>query len=332
MTTPSHTARDAAPPTVLVFGGAGYLGSVLTGQLLEAGYRVRVFDRLLFGEEALAGLRTYPNLEMIQADMRDRQRVMDALQGVAAVILLAALVGDAACDRDPQETREINYVATVAIAEACAAQGIPRFLFASTDSAYGIQEGVLTEEASLKPISLYACLKAEAERKILALTSEPFAPCVLRMATIYGLSPRMRFDLIVNILTMHAATRGTCTVYGGKQWRPLVHVADAARAYILALGAPADLVRGHIFNVGSNEQNYQIYQLGDIVKRTLPGITVETTDVPPDLRDYHVSFDKIHRMFGYRVSYSVEDGVREMYQAILMRQIEDPFAARYRNA
>lgn len=316
---------------VLVAGGGGYLGSVLTGQLLERGYGVRVLDCFLFGEESLACWRHHSNLEICSGDLRDVRLVLEALEGVDAVILLAALVGERACDRDPRQTIGVNYVATVALAEACACLGIERFIFGSTDSVYGIQEGIMSEGSSLNPISLYARLKAQAERRILALADDRFAPCVLRMATLYGLSSRMRFDLIVNVLTMHAATRRRCTVYGGKQWRPLVHVADAADAYCLALEAPLEKVRGQIFNVGSNEQNYQIGELGDIVRAELPHVTVETTEMPPDLRDYHVNCDKIARELGYRVRQTVAAGVREIYDAIQTGRISDPYEGRYRN-
>lgn len=329
----SLSAGDrAAPTTILVVGGAGYLGSVLTRQLLDEGYRVRVFDRFLFGEEPLAAILNNGHLDIRRGDVRDLTSVLEALEGVEAVVLLAALVGEPACDRNPEATFGVNYVATVALAEACAYRGIQRFLFASTDSAYGIQEGVMSETSPLQPISLYARLKAEAERKILALASNRFAPCVLRMATIYGLSPRMRFDLVVNVLTMHAATKGRCTVYGGWQWRPLVHVRDAARAYGAVLAAPIEKVRGQIFNVGSNEQNYQIYQLGDLMRQAVPQVIIDTTDVPPDLRDYHVSFEKIGQTLGYRVRHSVIEGIQEMYDAIAQGWIIDPHEPRYRNA
>ena len=320
------------PKKIIIAGGAGYLGSVLTGQLLERGYAVRVLDRLLFGEESLAAWRDHPNLEIFRGDLRDIRLVLEALRGMDAAILLAALVGEKACDADPVETVGVNYVATIALAEACAQFGVPRFIFASTDSAYGIQEGIMTEESPLNPMSLYARLKVQAEQKILSLASDQFAPCVLRMATIYGLSPRPRFDLIVNLLTMNAATRGRCTVYGGKQWRPQVHVADAAHAYCLALEAPVESVRGQVFNVGSNEQNYQIGQLADLIREAIPHVVVETTDVPPDLRDYHVNFDKIKRALGYEVQRSVADGVCEIYQAIVSGQIPDPDQEKHRNA
>lgn len=317
---------------VLVTGAGGYLGSVLTAQLLERGHRVRAVDLFLFGEQGLDPVRDHPGLEIVRGDMRDLRLMSDALDGVSAVACLAALVGEAACDRDPRATIATNHVATVALAEASAYAGVERFLFASTDSAYGIREGVMLEDSPCNPLSLYARLKLDTERRLLALGGERPAVCVLRQATLYGLSPRMRFDLIINVLTLHAVTRGAFTIYGGKQWRPLIHVTDSARAFVLALEAPVELIRGHIFNVGSNDQNFQIYQIGDVVAELIPEAEKRTTDVPPDLRDYHVSFDKIARTLGFAASRRIADAVHEIRQALVSGHFPDPHAAIYRNA
>jgi nucleoside-diphosphate-sugar epimerase len=319
-------------PLVLVTGAGGYLGSVLTEQLLERGYRVRALDLFLFGEHGLDRVRGHPGLEIVRGDARDLQLVEKAVDGAAAAVCLASLVGEAACDRDPRGTVATNHIATLALAEACHYHGVERLLFASTDSAYGIREGIMLEESPCNPLSLYARLKLDTEQRLLALPSDRTAVCVLRQATLYGLSPRMRFDLIINILTLHAVSRGKFTIFGGKQWRPLVHVADSAAAFVLAIEAPLDAIRGQVFNVGSNEQNVQIYQLGDLVGELIPEATRETTDVPPDLRDYHVSFDKISRVLGFRASRTIADGVVEIRRAIERGQFADPFSPGYRNA
>lgn len=324
-----------SPPrvrNVLVLGGGGYLGSVLTRQLLEAGYRVRVLDAFLFGEVGLADLPRGDRLEVRRADIRDLRAVSAALEGMDAAILLAALVGAPACDRDPRETTDVNLVASLAVAQAARAHAVGRLLYASTDSAYGIQEGIMVEDSLLNPISLYAQLKAEAEAEILRLRRPGFAPCVLRMATLYGYSPRMRFDLVLNLLTRNAAVHNKITIHGGAQWRPFVHVADAAAAYRLALEAPLAAVDGQILNVGSNDQNYRIGELGDLIRKVFPHVAVATVPQTPDLRDYHVCFDKIEHALGYRVRYAVEDGIREMRDAITSGRIPDPFDRRYVNA
>ncbi len=216
-----ETPADRA---VLVIGGAGYLGSVLSHILIDQGYSVRVFDRLSFGNESLSDLEDNPRFECVQGDVRDITALTEALKGIDSVVLLAALVGERACDRDPQETVAVNYTATIAAAAACKYHQINRFVYASTDSAYGIKEGIMDEEQSLSPVSLYGRLKVQVEQELLAMEDDNFAPTILRMATLYGLSPRMRFDLILNILAKQSVMTGKITIYGGKQWRPLVHI------------------------------------------------------------------------------------------------------------
>ena len=311
---------------VLILGGAGYIGSVLTRMLLEKGYETTVFDRLLFGRESMDDLQTKPGFKLIQGDLRDIAAVSAAIQGQDAVILLAALVGEPACDRDPMETVDVNFLGSLNAARTALYYGVKRFLFASTDSCYGIQEGILYENSSLNPISLYASLKRDMESELLALPD--LNPVILRLATVYGLSPRMRFDLIINILTMHAVVNNRIKIFGGKQWRPLVHTVDVARGFITALEAPLEKVKGQVFNIGSNEQNYQIGTLGDLVLDIFPDIEVETIEQPPDLRDYHVNFDKAETVMGYKAIKTPADGVREIAEAIKSGPDQEP--ARFR--
>jgi nucleoside-diphosphate-sugar epimerase len=317
---------------VLVLGGAGYIGSVLTRKLLDWGYRTTVFDRMLFGSESLDDLQSADNFQLIRGDLRDITAVSEAVKGQDTVILLAALVGEPACDRNPQETVDVNFLGSRNAVEAARYWGVQRFLFASTDSCYGIQEGILYEDSPLNPISLYAELKKKMERHILGMTTEDFAPTILRLATVYGLSPRMRFDLIINILTMHAVMNKKIKIFGGKQWRPLVHVADVADAFITALETPLEKVKAQVFNIGSNDQNFQICTLGDLVKQYIPDIGIETIDQPPDLRDYHVNFDKAEEVMGFRTAWTVGDGIKEIEHALKSGSIADPYDARYRNA
>jgi nucleoside-diphosphate-sugar epimerase len=316
---------------IVVIGGAGYIGSVLTGQLLDAGYQVDVFDALRFGDMGLSRYRDRVALRLIQGDIRDIRAMTACIKNAHGVVLLAALVGEPACDVDPDETVDINLIATKAVAEAARYYRIPRFVFASTDSVYGIREGIMKEDSEKNPISLYARLKLQAEEEIMGLHQDDFQPTVLRMATIYGLSPRMRFDLIINILTLHAVSKGEITIMGGKQWRPLVHVSDAARAYATALSAPLDKVGGQCFNVGSNEQNYQVGTLGELVKEVCPEITVNTIEQTPDLRDYYVSCDKIGEAMGYKVEKTIIDAVREIRDALQDGTIADPLASHHYN-
>lgn len=324
--------EDLESRQITVLGGAGYLGSVLTGLLLDRGYQVRVFDSLRFGEQSLDRFRSHPRFQLTQGDIRSIGEVTMAIKDAYAVVLLASLVGEPACDQDPKETVDINYIASKAVAEACRYYQVPRFIFASTDSAYGIQEGIMYEDSPMNPISLYGRLKVKTEEEVLALSDELFQPTILRMATIYGLSPRMRFDLVVNVLALNAFVNEKITIYGGAQWRPLVHVADAAKAYLMCLEAPLTLVGGQVFNVGSNEQNYQIGQIGEMVTSVFPEIDVATVPQSPDLRDYYVCFDKITHALGYRAVYSIVDGVRETQEALKSGSLGDPTDQRYYNA
>ncbi|UQZ89635.1 epimerase [Deltaproteobacteria bacterium Smac51] len=319
---------------VLVIGGAGYIGGAMTPQLLAAGHEVTVFDNLSFGASATIPLMGNAGFRLIQGDMRDIHQVADAVRDQEAVILLGALVGEPACNRNPQETVEINYLATMNAVKAAAYFGVKRFIFTSTDSCYGAQENVfLTEESPLQPISLYAELKAKVEEEFLSLPRpEGFHPTILRLATIYGLAPRMRFDLVINILTREAASGNGAKIFSGEQWRPLVHVHDAARAFVLTLAAPAEKVSGQIFNVGSNEQNVQFKDLASILLKAMPEAKIETVPQPPDLRDYHVCFDKIRETLGFRPQFEPSDGINEIREAIKNGTISDPYDPRYRNA
>lgn len=316
---------------LVVIGGAGYLGSVLTRQLLEHGDQVSVLDRFMFGRESLEDLHSHPHLKIIDADMRDIRQVTACTADADAVILLAALVGEAACDADPKAAVDTNLFAAKAVAEACKYYGVGRFIFASTDSVYGIREGIMLEDSEMNPISLYARLKLQAEREILSIQDGVFRPTVLRMSTLYGYSPRMRFDLVVNALAMHATLNGRIKIFGGKQWRPFVHVADAARAYVRVLEAPPDTVGGQLFNVGSNNQNYRIEQVGEQVKRLFPNITVETIPQTPDLRNYAVSCDKIARALGYTPERSIVDGIQEIQDILKSGVIPNPMDNRFYN-
>lgn len=304
--------------SVLVVGGAGYLGSTLGDRLLQAGHHVTIYDSLLFGREPIERLLAR-GCRLIHADVQDAERVARAVSEHDAVILLAGLVGEKACAQDPHRTVAINVLGCVGVLEACRYYNIRRFIFASTDSCYGIQTGIINERNPLAPISLYAETKKLMEERILAAwrdSGDGFVPVIFRMGTLYGLSPRMRFDLVVNILTWKACAENVISIYGGEQWRPLVHVADAADAYVAALDAPEETVRGEVFNVGSNDQNIQIRDLGRLVAAEFPSAETRYVEQPPDLRDYYVDCSKIERALGWRARRTLRDGVREIRQAI----------------
>jgi nucleoside-diphosphate-sugar epimerase len=320
-----QTAKSA--DCILVVGGAGYLGSILSRKLIKLGYKVKVLDILLFGREPIEDLLYHPKFELIEGDIRNVSVVSDALKDVDAVINLAAIVGDPACKKYPESAIETNYLANKLLAEACKYQQINRYIYASTCSVYGIGGTKLDENAPLHPVSLYARSKIQSEKGILSLIDENFAPCILRMSTLYGLSPRMRFDLVVNTMTMKAVTEGVITVHGGKQWRPLLHIADAADAYIACLQAPIKQIKGQIFNVGADRQNFRIAAIGKLVKAGVPRAKLIVQPDSADPRDYLVSFGKIRRQLGFMTRMTVPLAVREIKNALqqgAIKNVKDP--------
>jgi len=328
------TSREKAVKNVLIVGGAGYLGSVLCRKLLDRGYRVRVLDNLLYGDEGIKELYENKNFGFIEGDMRDIQVVMDAIKNMDAVIHLAAIVGDPASALDPEETIEINYLGTKMLAEVCKYNQINRFIFASTCSVYGVSptpETRISEESMLNPVSLYAEMKLRSERGILELMDENFSPTILRMATLYGLSPRMRFDLVINLLTAKAVADKKITIFGGEQWRPFLHVKDAAEAYLKCIEAPIAKIRGEIFNVGSNDQNHQIKDIGNIIHEVIPQAEIIIDKENVDRRDYNVAFDKINKTLGYQTMYKIREGVTEIKYAIEKGVIQDYTHPKYSN-
>jgi nucleoside-diphosphate-sugar epimerase len=300
---------------VLVTGGAGFIGSHLTRMLLEAGYHVRILDRFDYGRSGIEGLM-HPRLEVHQGDICSSRDVSRAVRDVDGVLALAAIVGDPACNLDPEETINLNYTSTKILAETCNFYGVQRLVFASSCSVYGASENdLLTERSRLNPVSLYARTRVLSENIIFDRRGD-VEPVVLRLATVFGLSPRMRFDLVVNTLTARAVVDKRIAVFGGNQWRPNVHCRDVARAFMMALEAPADAVAGEIFNVGGNLQNHRISELADMVAEIVGEVTVEHQSEVPDPRNYRVDFSKIRTVLGFEPHYSVARGIREVAAAV----------------
>lgn len=301
---------------VLVIGGAGYIGSTLTRRLLRSGYRVTVLDALLYGDEGIRELMTHPRFHLIERDFRDLRAVVEATQHQDAVVHLGGLVGDPACAVDEDLTRQINTTATRMIAEVARGFGVMRFVFASSCSVYGASDLLLDERSTLNPVSLYAQTKIDGEQILLSMVDGKFAPTNLRFATLYGLSARARFDLVVNTLTARAVREGRITINGGDQWRPFVHVADVAKAIELVLAAPSDVVGGETFNVGSDEQNLQIGAVGELLTQLVPDVDVTIDVDSADTRNYRVSFARIRRLLGFEPDYTLRRGMLELKEAL----------------
>jgi len=325
-----QTDEDKAQKVLLV-GGAGYIGSALLPMLLEKGYHVRLLDLFLYGAEPIRDFLHHPRLEIMRADFRQVDKVVEATKNMDAVIHLGAIVGDPACALNEDLTIEVNLMATRMIAEVAKGSGVSRFIFASTCSVYGACDEVLDEHSELNPVSLYARSKIASERVLMSLSDSNFAPTVLRFGTIYGLSGRTRFDLVVNLLTAKALVEGQITIRGGDQWRPFVHVHDAALAVFKTLEAPFPLVKNQTFNVGSNEQNYTIYQIGKIISQFVPAAQIVDQGADTDRRNYRVNFNKIRDILSFAPTWVVEKGVAQVIEAIKGGKIMDYRDPRYSN-
>ncbi len=324
------------PPTeparrVLVVGGAGYLGSMLTQKLLHRGFRVRILDSFIYGHRSLEAFAGDENLEIIEGDFRNIHTCVGSLAEIDAVILLAAIVGDPASKIRPTETIETNVLAAQALASASKLHHINRFLYASTCSVYGVGADLLDENAPLNPVSLYARTKIESEKIILGMGDKYFSPTILRMGTLYGYSHRMRFDLVVNTMSMKSFIDGKIQVFGGSQWRPLLGVDDAAEVYIRCLEASLQDVGNQIFNVGSDAQNYQIDRVAEIIGTSLGGIPIIKDNSNLDARDYRVSFVKLNRTIGFLPAQTIETEARTIYEKLHSGQIRNPSQKIYYN-
>jgi len=329
--TADRRERENDIHNVLVIGGAGYIGSVLLPKLLKRGYNVRVLDLLIYGDESIRDLLNHPRFELIKADFRHVDKVVEAMRNIDAVIHLGAIVGDPACALNEKLTIEINLVSTRTIAEIAKGSGVTRFIFASTCSVYGACDEILTERSRLKPLSLYARTKAASEQVLMSMADNKFAPVILRFGTVYGLSRRTRFDLVINLLTAKAVVDGEITIFGGNQWRPFIHVEDAALAILKILEAPLSLIRNQIFNTGSNEQNYTIQQVGEIIHSLVPTAKLINMGSDNDQRNYRVDFSKLRNTIGFMPQWTVEQGVQQIIEAIKSGKIKDYRDPKYSN-
>jgi len=300
---------------ILVTGGAGYIGSVLVADLVNRGEKVRVFDKLYFGDIGLNGVKE--KIDLVQGDVREFPD--SALEGVKAVIHMGSLSNDPTAEFDPQANREINFEGTMKVAEACKRKGIKRFTFASSAAIIGFHvEAIADEDFLPNPQSEYAQSKLDAENGLKSLVSDKFCPVIFRQATVFGFSPRMRWDLVVNTMTKDAFSRGSIFVYcAGDNWRPLVHVKDVAAAHIEGLKVPEEKVKGQIFNLV--HKNYRILELGhwvrEILKKYIP-ITVETSFGSKESRSYRISGKKLKEMLGFEARGTVEEAVLEIFDIL----------------
>jgi nucleoside-diphosphate-sugar epimerase len=298
---------------VVITGGSGYIGSILSQLLVDAGYQVRILDRFFFGDT----IPQNEHIEKIKVDSRLLSIYL--LEGAYAVLDLAAISNDPAGELDPVKTLDINYRARRRLQELASDAKVDRYILASSCSVYGFQEGILDEDSPVNPLTTYAEANIRAEDSALDLLSRgtDMGITLFRQATMYGLSPRMRFDLAVNGMTLGMWQNGTIPLLrDGKQWRPMIHIRDTSKAFIAALAADKDVVNGHRFNVGSNEQNYQIMHCAELVAQGLNKPFQFEWYGAPDHRSYQVNFDKVKNVLGFTPDWTADRAAAEIAEAL----------------
>lgn len=309
--------------SILVTGGAGYVGAVLIPKLLGKGYGVSLIDLMVYGEAVLNDVKGHHNLNIIKGDIRDRKLLEKTIKDIDVVIHLACISNDPSYDLDPNLGKSINYDAFLDLVDISKRNRVKLFIYASSSSVYGIKkEKEVTENMPLDPLSDYSKYKALCEEYLLKECSSNFIPVIVRPSTVCGYSPRMRLDLTVNILTNHAINKGEITVFGGEQKRPNIHIEDMTDLYCFLLGQPVEKIASKIFNVGY--QNYKVIEIANKVKKVI-GNRIKIKIIPSnDLRSYHVSSEKIRKEIGFDPKHTVEEAVADLKNAFDKGLIPDP--------
>ena len=320
---------------VLVTGGAGYIGSVLVRQLLERDYKVIVLDTLNYGGESLVELFNNSNFEFQKGDILKTDNIKEALIDINVIVNLAAIVGDPACSKEPELAKETNFIATKNIYKIAEEFGVKQFIFASTCSNYGKMldpEQYVNEESPLSPISIYAETKVASEKFLLSQDkNNNCKPTCLRFSTVYGLSPRMRFDLTVNEFTKELALGRELIVFGEQFWRPYCHVSDIAKSIIHVIESDINKVSFNVFNVGDTNENYQKQMIVNEIINQIPNSNISYVKKNEDPRDYRVSFKKIQTELNFRITKTVKDGINQIKNVVENKIIKNPDNEKYKN-
>lgn len=320
---------------VLVTGAAGYIGSVLVRQLLKKRYIVKGLDILNFGGESLISIYNDPNFEFVKGDVRKEEDLRKVIEGMEAVVHLAAIVGDPACSKQPKLAHETNWEASKMLFDLCnQSKNIKKFIFASTCSNYGKMEddGYVNEDSPLRPVSLYAELKVKFENYILGTEiRKDFIPTSLRFSTVYGISPRLRFDLTVNEFIRDVTFGKVLKIFGEQFWRPYCHVEDLARSCVIVLESEASKVKQNVFNVGDTTENYQKKMIAEEILKLIPEAKISYIHKNEDPRDYRVDFAKIKNELGFNITKTVPMGLREINKLLRDGLLLNPYSSNYQN-
>ena len=323
---------------ILVTGGAGYVGSGLLRELLLKGYNVTCVDNLMFGGESLLSILHNKNFTFINCDINNSDKLdkIFSKNKFDGIIHLAAIVGDPACKLYPDLAKKTNWISSKWLLERSRSAGVSKFIFASTCSNYGKMDNpeiYVDESSNLAPVSLYAELKVKFEKYMLSGIKKDgsFSPTALRFSTVYGLSPRMRFDLTVNEFTKDLTLGRELVIFGEQFWRPYCHVKDFSNAFITVLNSPNQKVAYNVFNVGDTKENYTKQMLVDEIKKVLPNSKIKYVTKDDDPRDYRVNCDKIKNELGFKISMTVPDGIREIKRIVEEKLIKDPENQKYYN-
>lgn len=315
---------------IVVFGGGGYIGAHLVRQLLDAGYRVRVFDSFIFGSDGIRNLDS-SNLQVVIGDICDIRTVSKAVMGADAVILLSALVGHRSRESKETTLREVNFLASSVVLDAAIEHGVYRFIFASSDSVYGVQKGVLYETSHPEPVSFYSRLKLRMEERVLNSRRSDFIPTVLRICNCHGYSPRMRFDLVANTLVRDAIVQKQLVLTGPDEERAFISVKDAARSFISCLEAHERLVSGEIFNVANSDQQLSVRKISGLLQQIKPDLNVQFRRSAAVLDDYSVSSSKLEKSLNFKCEISFLDSLKELWQVMEEGVFADAYNPCYYN-
>ena len=316
--------------SILVTGGAGYIGSVLTHKLVESGYNVRIIDSLIYGKDGIFDLISNNSVELIEKDIRDEKTLNEVVKEIDCVIHLAAIVGDPLCKKIPKAAKQINEDATKKLVTVSKKQGVKRFIFASTCSNYGSSSTTVDENSPVQSLSLYSTTKVNSENFILSTKDSSFEPCILRFATAHGLSPRMRFDLLLQEFLRDAILDKKIRIYGPNFWRPLAHVDDISNACITAIKSSKDAISGEIYNVGHTRENYTKKMLAETIQEFVPSTEIEIMESKTDLRTYKVLFDKIKNNLKFISKKTIRDSISDILTEIEKGGL-DPKASEFSN-